>query len=339
MAAFRDEHPSVVGIAGGLIDGAQTETATVGRVEKEGDPVQASTLFQIGSITKAFTGLLLAHHVAEGDLAPSDPVATLLPDSLASPSRDGTAITLGHLASHTSGLPRLPRNIQFLVRDPANPYAHYGMPDLYAALDDSPMESTPGSTYAYSNYGAGLLGAVLAERADTSYEAAVVRQIATPLGLGDTRMTLTDAQKERAATFYRADGSETPPWTFTDAMAGTGAFYSTVQDMLVFLRAQLQPDEAQELTGAIRTSHDILFEGNDGPIVAYGWHVMKHNGLTIYWHNGGTYGAHSFAAFAPEHDAGIVVLTNTGLDGELQRDFEKMALDFLTARIEASRDE
>jgi CubicO group peptidase (beta-lactamase class C family) len=334
LAAFRDAHPSVVGVAGGLVDGTDTETAAVGNASTDGEPVRDSTLFQIGSITKTFTGLLLARRVAEEDLAPGDPVATLLPDSLDVPSRDGTAITLGHLASHASGLPRLPRNIQFLVRDPANPYAHYDVPDLYAALDGAGLQSEPGSTYDYSNYGAGLLGAVLAERADTSYEEAVVSRIATPLGLDDTRMTLTDAQKQRAATFYRSDGSETKPWTFTDAMAGAGAFYSTVQDMLAFLRAQMHPEKTQELTGAIQTSHDVLFDADNGPTVAYGWHVMQYEGRTVYWHNGGTYGAQSFTAFAPQHDVGVVMLANTGINGETRRAFEKMALEALTARIE-----
>ena len=339
MAAFRDAHPSVVGIAGGLIDGTETETASAGYAqkngEKDGQPVRATTLFQIGSITKTFTAFLLAHRVVEGDLAPSNPVATLLPDSLDVPSRGGAEITLGHLAAHTSGLPRLPRNIRFLVRDQANPYAHYGVPDLYAALDGAGLQSEPGSTYDYSNYGAGLLGAVLAQRAGTSYEEAVVNQIATPLGLDDTRMTLTDAQQQRAATFYRSNGSETKPWTFTDAMAGAGAFYSTVPDVLAFLRAQLHPKEAKGLTNALQTSHDVLLDGEDGPTVAYGWHVMQYQGRTVYWHNGGTYGATSFTAFAPQHDVGVVMLANTGINGETQRAFEKMALDLLASRIEA----
>lgn len=345
LAAFAARRPSVVGVAAGVVDARGRETASVGVRAAGGDSVDANTLFQIGSMTKVFTALALAVRAETGALHPGDAAAGLLPDSLDVPTRDGTAFTLAHLAAHTSGLPRMPKNLDALsdFPDPMNPYAAYTSADLYDALDGATLQSVPGSTYAYSNFGMGLLGQILARANASAYETAIVESVADPLGLSDTRVTLSDALDARAATSHGPTGDVVPDWSFTDAMAGAGALYADVSDVLAFLNAQCgRGDVPDVLQRAIDRSHTVLYDAPGAPTpptfdVAYGWHVLERNGRRVLWHNGATLGSRSFVAVSPEHGAGVVLLANSGLQGDAARDFEATALHVLDARIDDGR--
>ena len=151
-------------------------------------PVDGDTLFEIGSVTKVFTTLLLADMVRRGEVTLDDPVAKFLPPDVTVPER-GRAITLQDLATHTSGLPRLPTN--FAPRDFTNPYADYSVAALPVPVRPRADARRRRAILEYSNLGVGLLGHVLARRAGVDYEALVVARIAKPLGLMSTRMTLT----------------------------------------------------------------------------------------------------------------------------------------------------
>jgi CubicO group peptidase (beta-lactamase class C family) len=264
--------------------------------------------FEIGSITKVFTSLLLAEAVERGALRLDDPIQAYLPDSVTAPVRDGPPITLRHLAAHTSGLPRLPANLA--PATPADPYADYTPRKLHAFLEGAELESPPGSTYAYSNAGAGLLGHLLARQADTSFAALLDRRILQPLGLRDTYVpTPGDTSHARFADGHTGLGRPASPWIF-DALAGAGAIRSTAPDLLRFLQQHLGPDTTA-LPVAIRATHRVQHARAERSSVALGWHVeAASDGARLYWHNGGTGGFRSFAAFSLDSNTALVVLVN-----------------------------
>jgi len=140
--------------------------------EPQSHPLDADTVFEIGSITKVFTALLLADTVARGEVKLTDPVEKYLPAEGRPKSVDNKPISLLDLVTYTSGLPRLPTN--FSPQDKANPYADYTVEQLYKFLSEYTPRYYPGSHYEYANLGFGLLGHVLALQAGRSYEELVV---------------------------------------------------------------------------------------------------------------------------------------------------------------------
>ena len=292
-----------------------------GAVDTAGTPPTAQTIFEIGSVTKTFTGLLLADAVERGVAQPHDPVARLLPDSLALPGGAQDPITLMQLATHRSGLPQIPSNL-FPPANPADPYAHYTVQHLYAFLDGYQRPGPLDTTYAYSNLGMGLLGHALARQADTSYGALVQQRIAAPLELSDTRIDLTPAQQGRFAQGYNPAGTPTPPWQIP-TLAGAGAIRSTAADMMAYLRAHLAAADTTELgrplQRAITPQADVNLGENPafaGTRIGYGWHITPRAGQSIVWHNGGTGGFSSFVGFSRATNQGIVVLVSVGGAGQ-----------------------
>jgi CubicO group peptidase (beta-lactamase class C family) len=209
-----------------------------GRVSADGPAPTPDTVFEIGSITKVFTALVLADMVERGEVAFDDPVGRLLP-GVKVPARSGRAITLADLTTHTSGLPRLPANLD--VTDLRNPYARYRVGDLQVFLAGYELPRDPGGQWEYSNLGAGLLGHALAVKAGLSYEELVRRRVLQPLGLKDTTITLSAEQRRRMATAHD-DGLQPVPWWDFDALAGAGAIRSTAADMLTFAAAAMGGD-------------------------------------------------------------------------------------------------
>ncbi|HEX7898155.1 MAG TPA: serine hydrolase domain-containing protein [Planctomycetota bacterium] len=275
-----------------------------GRPSVFGYGADGATVFEIGSITKAFTGALLATLAAEGKVAPDDPVQRHLPPDWTAPSRLGRPITLAQLATHTSGLPRLPDNLG--PKDLRNPYADYSDARLREFLARVTLGTSPGERYAYSNLGAGLLGWILARVDGRSYEELVVDRICGPLGLKDTRIALSDGQKRRLAPGH-SGGQAVWNWDIP-VISGAGALRSTADDLLRFLAANLE--------GRFAASHQPRFRTSEGDTwVALGWHVSPlPGGRPMVWHNGGTGGYRSFAGFVKESRTAVVVLSNTAED-------------------------
>jgi D-alanyl-D-alanine-carboxypeptidase/D-alanyl-D-alanine-endopeptidase len=295
----------VAGLAIGLVTPDGDEFYGYGRTGEENPAVPGpDTLFELGSVTKVFTALLLAREVVEGRLALDQPLASLLPAGVVLPERDGAAITLEQLATHTSGLPRMPDD--FAPADPLNPYADLSWERLAAFLARYELPRAPGVLYEYSNLGAGLLGDALARHAGTTYEALLGERILGPLGLGDTAIALSDDQRRRMAQGHDADGNPVPAWDFL-GLAGAGALRTTVADLTLFLHRQL--DAGGPLAEAIALTQVRRHDDDSDGGVALGWHVGSSGRL---WHNGGTGGFHSFVAFDPERKLGVAVLASTG---------------------------
>ncbi len=309
-----------VGLVAGVIDEGGPRLYGYGRRSVKDDKAPGGdTVFEIGSVTKAFTGILLADTARRGEVSLDDPVEKLLPPGTKVPRFEGGVITLAHLASHTSGLPRMPDN--FHPKDPANPYADYTVDRMYAFLAKCEPKRHPGESYEYSNLGAGLLGHALAVRSGKSYEDLVAERVCKPLGMAETRMTLTEGMKSRLAPGHDADGEPVPNWDIP-TFAGAGALRSTGNDMLKFLAANLKPEGAGELGEALRQSHVPRTGSDVSNDIALGWHVRRKP--KIVWHNGQTGGYHSMVAFMPGEKVGVVLLTNSasGL-------IDKVALDLL----------
>lgn len=267
------------------------------------------TVYEIGSITKVFTALLLADAVERGAVGLDDPVQKYLPAAVTLPVK-GAPITLAHLASHTSGLPRLPPNLK--PADDANPYADYSVEDLYASLRALRLEHAPGR-YEYSNYGAGLLGHVLGLRAHRPYADLLVERVLDPLGMKDTRIVLTPEQRRRLAPPYDADRRPARNWDL-GALAGAGALRSTCRDMLRFARAALDADGPLARLMARTQAQRLGIEGGLG--VGLGWHVAADQ--QTRWHDGGTGGYRAWLAVVPGLKLGVVALSNTASDAVLR---------------------
>lgn len=312
------EHRAV-GIVVGVIDAKGRRIIAAGTSGKASGgaqpsrPLDGQTEFEIGSVTKVFTSLLLADMVRRGQVALDDPAAKYLPPGATLPTRGGKAITLIDLATHTSGLPRMPGN--FTPKDPTNPYADYDDAKLYAFLGGVTLNSDPGAAYAYSNLGAGLLGQLLARRAGTSYAALVQARITGPLKMTDTAIALDPAQKARLTVGH--DESLTPVayWDL-DSLAGAGALRSTADDLLTLLAAELGYVDTP-LKGAMADQLVPRRPAGGATRIALGWHVSPQQGASageIVWHNGGTGGFRSFVGFDKARGVGVVVLINTSSD-------------------------
>jgi len=225
------------GIVVGVVDANGRRVVSYGSLAKNDTrKLDGDTVFEIGSMTKVFTSLVLMDMARKGEVALNDPIAKYLPPSVKVPERNGRQITLADLSTQSSGLPRLPTNLK--PKDDNNPYADYTVQDLYDFLSGYKLTRDIGSLYEYSNLGVGLLGHVLTLRAGMSYEAMVRSRVCDPLGLKDTRVTLTPEMKARLAVGHNGGLAEVANWDIP-TLAGAGALRSTANDMLTFLAANL----------------------------------------------------------------------------------------------------
>ncbi len=303
-----DRQHQSVGIVVGVIDSTGRRIISYGNFNLgDNRAVDGNTIFEIGSITKVFTSLLLADMAQRGEVALTDPVAKYLPAGVKMPERNGRQITLEDLATHTSGLPRLPSNLN--PKDATNPYADYSVEQLYQFLSAYQPTRDTGSQYEYSNLGGGLLGHVLARRAAMDYEMLVRSRICEPLGMRSTRVSLSDDMKNRFAVGHEATMQPVADWDLP-TLAGAGALRSTGNDMLTLVAANLG-DVKTPLAPAMAAMLAVRRPaGVPGMEVGLGWHILTRDGHEIIWHNGGTDGFRSFLGLEPKTGMGVVVLSN-----------------------------
>jgi CubicO group peptidase (beta-lactamase class C family) len=294
---------------------------------KDSGDLHTHTRFEIGSVTKMFTGLLLATMAEQGAVGLDDPIGSYLPDSVAVPTANEQPIRLHHLITHTSGLPRLPSN--FSPADSMDPYADYTSAQLYALLEDVQLSSPPGATYAYSNVGAGLLGHLLARHAGTTYAALLQEQVLQPLGLNNTGvLTSSDTERPHLAAGYAGAGP-VPYWQW-DVLAGAGALYATPSDLLGFLQIALRPGN-HPLASALQETFHVRHHASGPLALTLGWHVSPApDGTDVYWHNGDTCGFRSFIGMSREHGTGGIVLANKALP---LRSFNTFAFQIMQAAL------
>ena len=314
IMASRVESGRAVGIVAGIIGEKGRQIAASGKVSLDNaQSPDGDTVYEIGSITKVFTSLILADMIEKGEVKPDDPVAKFLPATVKVPSRNGRQITLLDLSMQISGLPPMPAN--FKPADPANPYADYDAAKLYEFLSRYTLTRDPGEKYQYSNLAVGLLGHALALKAGMRYEDLLRQRILDPLEMHSTSIALSDAQKKRLAPGYDASLKPVHNWDL-DALAGAGAIRSTANDMLKFLAANLDLTDTP-LKSAMRRMRSVTKETGTADLqIGMAWHVLTKFDEQIWWHNGGTAGYRSFAGFNPAKKEGVVILCNTFTDND-----------------------
>jgi CubicO group peptidase (beta-lactamase class C family) len=268
------------GMVVGVLWGGEQRIGAYGVLNECGQAPSEHTVFEIGSVTKVFTALALADMVLRGDVALDDPVRKCLPATVHMPSWRGEEITLLHLATHTSSLPRLPDNLAKTIKHQANPYANYQVSDMYEFLSSYKLGRPLGSREEYSNLGMGLLGHALELVAGKSYEELVRERILQPLGMNDTSIALSTDQLGRLAPGHTCDGKLTGNWD-TPALAACGAFRSTMHDMLVFIEANMRP-AASPLAPAIRLcQRRFPMSGGRTPWKGYAFAILV-SGLSAF---------------------------------------------------------
>lgn len=267
----------------------------------------STTLFEIGSISKVFTALLLLEADARSEVQLDDSLAQYVPTGFTVPEAE-EPIRLMHLAMHASGLPRMP--VRFKAKDPANPYAGFPPNQAFDWLMTTRVKNPPMTRYVYSNFAVGILGEVLTRVAKSeNYEELLQQRLAKPLGLIDTTTQPRSDQQLRVAQGHDGGMTPVPNWTF-DVFAGAGEIRSSMTDMLNFGLSQTNPNPIHAKAQVVR------FEPEKQAVhMALGWHVNVDTG--VLWHGGQTGGYHSFLAIAPKSGLVVCVLSNSS-DGSCE---------------------
>jgi CubicO group peptidase (beta-lactamase class C family) len=298
------------GLCVAVIKDGKIETYSYGETLKGEKqlPDASKTMFEIGSISKTFTAILLADEVVKGKMSLDDPINKYLPDSIPNLVFKDVPITLKTLSNHSSGFPRLPMNLYQKGDDTNNPYKNYDEKRMFTYLKNFKTFREVGVNYDYSNFAVGLLGHILAMQNNTSYEQLLTDKICKPLQLKNTKITLQSIDNKNFANGYDEKGKEVIAWDFT-TLAGAGGIRSTATDMAKYVQANMtkapkQLQEAIDLTQKI-----TLAQGQN--TIGLGWHFTTARNHTIVQHSGGTGGFRSFAGFDKERQIGVVVLSNS----------------------------
>jgi CubicO group peptidase (beta-lactamase class C family) len=296
-----DEHGSRVYSAGKLDNGTERM-------------VDGDTVFEIGSVTKTFTALLVLDMAERGEVKLDDPVSNYLPDGVKVPTHGGKEITLFNLAAQDSGLPFDPDN--YTGADWGERFSSYTVPKMYEFLASYQLGQDPGAKFQYSNIGMGLLGHVMERRSGKDFDALVKERICGPLQMNSTGISLTPEIKARLAMGHDEAGRPEDHYEMP-AIAGAGAMRSTVNDLLKFAAAQAGLTMSP-LSPLVERSHAIAhddakvrdqFEGHS----ALPWFdegIWNPPDSQLLGHAGGRCGSNSFVGFDLKKRVGVVVLTN-----------------------------
>jgi CubicO group peptidase (beta-lactamase class C family) len=271
-------------------------------------PFDRNSAFEIGSITKGFTGLLLADMVLKGEVSLDDLASKYSRPGAKLPTYEGRDITLRDLVTQTSGLPRLPPNLA--PKDYHNPYADFDADALYAALARTEIKRPIGKAPEYSNFGFMWLSEMLARRGGKHFDVLMKERVLDPLGMTDSFFTPTESQRSRMVQPHAAPYVPTPVWDVPVDLAGVGMLRSTLADMEK-LASALAGKRDTPLKEAIALALDPLRPAEGGNFTGFGWVTTSRDGMLVHWHNGGTGGSRSMIAVNPRTKEAAIVLVNS----------------------------
>src|SRR5919201_4804575 len=305
---------SKAAIVVGFVDPNGTRIFSFGNMSTAHNiPVNENTLFNIASITKTFTTLLLADMAKQGIVNLTDPIEKYLPATVKVPQFNGHTITLEDLATHTSGLPEWPSNI-WLNNKVGTFNPQYNATLLYQALSNFKLTREPGSKFQYSSFGIALLGHILSLKAGgIPYQQLVKDRILNVLGMNDTKITLSQNEINNRFPVGHMGGKEITTPTIPTVLSDAGAFRSTAPDMLKYVSANLGLLHTK-LDDAIQLQHLIRHPGiNANPMnyteyVALGWRELTNFGRETVAHTGAINGWNANVAFIPSKQVGVVAL-------------------------------
>jgi CubicO group peptidase (beta-lactamase class C family) len=329
-----------IGMVVGVIEPAGARVVSYGQ-SSDGDqrPPDGDTAFEIGSMTKVFTALVLADMVEGGEVALEDPIAKYLPGA-SIPTRNGRPITLLDVATHTSGLPLMPDGLVSLSELATLKYSDA---QLYAFLARYELPRQTGTAWDYSNIGYSLLGKALADRVAVDYETLLRTRVGVPLALTNTGVTL-QRLKGRVAVGHDSSLQPAPPVStvpIMSVMMPAAAVVSTANDLLRLLAVAMGYDRSP-LSPAMAAMLNTRRPSPAGE-QAIGWMVEGKNDDQLIVHDGGTLGFASSMAWDPKKRAGVVVLSNHvaavgDISRHLLRPSRPLAKPTATKRIEITLD-
>lgn len=278
----------------------QRQFFSAGVADKQtNQPFTPTTQFEIGSISKTFTAFILESVLQANGLSDTSLMVQYLPDSVRKNPLI-LPIQLVHLMNHSSGLPRLPENMG-MPKDRLQPYADYDLENLYFYL--SKTEPRTFGKVAYSNLGAGLAGLIAQNISGKSYEKLLNQYINQPFQLKHTGLHAAK-KMPKAIGFF---GNEPAAYWDMSILAGAGGIKSDATDLLQYLEFMARQANHPVVQSVLSKTARL----NDQIAIAKGWHTIEQSGKTLmYWHNGGTYGFSTFAAFNPKNQHCIVVVIN-----------------------------
>lgn len=294
----------IPGIALAVIHGDELHIVTEGFADRQKKiPVSAVTIFELGSITKAFTGELLALAVKMGKMKLDDPVSKYLPEL--SESALGRA-TMEQLATHTSGLPRMPRkgNLAAVTKADLIEYFKKWQPKIRNIKKSQ-----------YSNIGYGLLGYCLERAFGTDYMTMLNDLLLKPLNMHSTFMSVPAEYEDRYAQGYNRRGRPASHWPHL-AWYAAGGLRSSLHDMILFAKANLGIGSvAPHLSDAMHYSHQAFFANGPHRKVALGWFTIEKDVVAIVDKNGGVAGFSTYMGMVPDKKLALVILTNKATTG------------------------
>ena len=291
-----------------VIDGSASRTVTVGSTGVPGLALDGDTVFEIMSITKVLTSLLLSDMVGRGEVSFDDPVVKYLPGSVTLAMR-GRPVTLLDLATYSSGLPNMPGNLPPNWYARPDPLADYTQAQLHEFLSGYVPEYEPGTHYRYANIAFGLLGNALAQRSGSSYEELLITRVCEPLGLGHTRITLTDEMRRHLVQGHDLEGKPAPLWNFP-AMPGAGTVRTNANDLTVFLKACMgvtRTPLSASLTRLRETRRPTNLAGTQAGL---GWYITASGSDEIAWKTGLSGGCNTYVGFSARRRRGAILLSN-----------------------------
>jgi len=279
-----------------------------------GKALDGDTVFDIGSLTKLFTALLITDMAARGEMRLGDSIAKYLPADVHVPDFGGRTITVQDLATYAPGLPDWPEDMAPLSAE--KPFPDYSVMQLYASLSGRKLLLAPGTQYIYSNFGYGLLGVIAARHAGMDFESLVMSRICKPLGMESTRVALTPDLRLHATPGHDQKLARVRNWTLPATFAAAGAFRSTANDLLRFLEAAMAVKRTS-LSAAFAEMLRVQRPADQpNTNAAAGWFVTRSHGDSLIWKDGGTLGYASFLGYSTVNHQGAVLLANA-ITGDL----------------------
>ena len=302
----------------GVVRNGQTSIQGFGRRAEGSDAEPAAdTVFRIGSITKVFTGQVLASLAADGAVTLADPLTKYVPDFIAPLSEGGRPIRLVDLATHSAGLPR---EVPNAPGPPENPFANIMREAFVAWLKANPLLFTPGTSVLYSNFGFDLLAAALSAAARKPYPDLIAERVLKPLGLDDTTFAPAGDETARLMRGHDFDGARLPYAQTGSVIVGSGGLYSSPRDLLRWLQWHLDRLGAERAAERLidhaaylwRDGLNSVFgmdESGHMDAMGLGWVVMRPEGdRPLILQKAG--GLLSYVAFAPMRNIGVMAAIN-----------------------------
>jgi len=300
------ENEKVAGMVAIVVDHSGTRMATYGSSGVPDVAMDGDTVFEVASITKVLTSLLLADMALRGEVSFDDPVTKYLPVTL---HECGRPITLLDLATYTSGLPNMPSNLPPDWYAQPNPLGEYTEAKLFEFLASYVPKYAPTTHYEYANLGFGLLGAALARRAQKGYEELLIERVCGPLGLDNTRITLSGQMRQHLAQGHDLNLKAAPLWDMP-GMPGAAGVRSSVKDLTMFLKASMglvRSPLRKSLARLVETRRPTSLDGTDA---ALGWFITSDKGEEIVWKSGLSGGCNTFMGFSRHTQRGALLLAN-----------------------------